>query len=322
AAGIAQRLAVLQHHQPRDRLGPLDHQGPGPAEALRPLARRRGCPAGQRRVRRRDRGDGVLGRAVGDLDQGVLGRRVGDAERAGAAGPPLAADAQPGRLLDAGEGGQLGSAVSRHASSSVLRTVSVIRSTEGTTWSSRASAAGSGMCGVVILTTGPRSEPNASSATIDAISAPQPHNRGFSSTVNSLPVFATSARMVRVSRGTSLRTSTTLQAIPCSSESRLAAASARGTIAASATIVASLPSVSTFALPSGSTISASATSPLAAYSDFCSKNSTGSGSLMAEASSPTTSWGLEGATTFRPGTAIAQFSTDCECCAPNRTPAP
>ena len=38
--------------------------------------------------------------------------------------------------------------------------------------------------------------------------------------------------------------------------------------------------------------------------------------------SPTTSRGLDGATTFSPGTAMAQFSTDCECWAPNRTPAP
>jgi hypothetical protein len=35
-----------------------------------------------------------------------------------------------------------------------------------------------------------------------------------------------------------------------------------------------------------------------------------------------TSVGLDGTTTFRPGTAIAQFSTDCECCAPNRRPPP
>ena len=32
--------------------------------------------------------------------------------------------------------------------------------------------------------------------------------------------------------------------------------------------------------------------------------------------------GVDGATTFRPGTAIAQFSIDCECCAPNRSPPP
>src|SRR5262249_6227812 len=263
---VAQRLAVLQHHQPRDGLGPLDHQSPGPAQALRALPRRRGRPAGQRLVRRRDRGQGVLRRAVGDLHQGVLGGRVGNAEGAGAARAPLAADEQPGRHLDAGERGK----VSRHASSSVLRTVSVIRAAEGSTWSSRASAAGSGTWGVVIRTTGPRRKPNASSATIDTISAPQPHSRGFSSTVNSRPGFATSVRTVRVSSGTRLRTSTTLQPIPCSAESRPAASTARGTIAASARMVASLPSVIIFARPSGSTISAeSPTSPLVAYSDFC-----------------------------------------------------
>ncbi len=32
---------------------------------------------------------------------------------------------------------------------------------------------------------------------------------------------------------------------------------------------------------------------------------------------PTTSRGVEGVTTLTPGTAIAQFSTACECCAPN-----
>jgi len=61
---------------------------------------------------------------------------------------------------------------------------------------------------------------------------------------------------------------------------------------------------------------------LVAYSDFCSKKITGSGSRIAAASSPITSRGLDGATTLSPGTAIAQFSTDWECCAPKRTPAP
>ena len=35
-----------------------------------------------------------------------------------------------------------------------------------------------------------------------------------------------------------------------------------------------------------------------------------------------TSRGFDGATTFSPGTAMAQFSTDCECWAPKRSPAP
>ena len=32
--------------------------------------------------------------------------------------------------------------------------------------------------------------------------------------------------------------------------------------------------------------------------------------------------GVDGTTTFRPGIAIIQDSTLCECCAPNRTPPP
>ena len=141
--------------------------------------------------------------------------------------------------------------------------------------------------------------------------------------MNSRPVLATSARIVRVSSGTSDRTSTTVASMPCSADSRSAAASDRGTMAASARIVASPPCRSTLARPSSSTTSVpSGTSPLLAIRPLCSKNTTGSGSRTAAASSPTTSRGLDGATTFSPGTAMAQFSTDCECWAPNRTPAP
>ncbi len=169
---------------------------------------------------------------------------------------------------------------------------------------------------------GPVSAPNASSATIETISAPQPHSRGFSSTVNSRPVLVTSARIVRVSSGTSDRTSMTVESMPSSADRRSAAASARGTIAASARMVASPPWRSTLARPSSSVISPSGTSPLLGYRPLCSKKMTGSGSRTAAASSPMTSRGFDGATTFRPGTAIAQFSTDCECWAPKRRPAP
>ena len=55
---------------------------------------------------------------------------------------------------------------------------------------------------------------------------------------------------------------------------------------------------------------------------MCSQKITGSGSRMAAAIRPTTSAGVEGATTFSPGIAIAQFSTLCECWAPKRRPAP
>ena len=61
---------------------------------------------------------------------------------------------------------------------------------------------------------------------------------------------------------------------------------------------------------------------MSAKSALCSHTITGSGSRIAAAIRPTMSAGVEGATTFRPGTAIAQFSIDCECCAPNRSPPP
>ena len=119
-------------------------------------------------------------------------------------------------------------------------------------------------------TGGPVSAPYASSATIETISAPQPHSRGFSSTVNSRPVLATSARIVRVSSGTSDRTSTTVTSMPCP-DSCSAAVMARGTMAARARIVASRPCRSTLARPSSSTTSPSGTSPLLAIRPLCSK---------------------------------------------------
>src|SRR6266850_4060611 len=127
------------------------------------------------------------------------------------------------------------------------RTSATMRATDGTTASSSWSAAGSGMWGVVIRTIGPLSAPKISSWMTEAISAPQPHSRGFSSTVKTRPVRADSASSVRVSSGTSERTSITVAEIPCSAASVSAALSARGTMAASAITVMSFPSRSTFA---------------------------------------------------------------------------
>ena len=108
--------------------------------------------------------------------------------------------------------------------------------------------------GVVMRTIGPSRSQNASSATIEATSAPHPHRRGFSSTVKSRLVLATDSRMQSVSSGTSDRTSMTSASIP-SAASCSAASSARGTIRASATIVTSLPSLTILAVPSSSTMS-------------------------------------------------------------------
>ncbi len=101
----------------------------------------------------------------------------------------------------------------------------------------------------------------------------------------------------------------TVASMPCCSFKISAAFSARGTMSASATIVTSLPSRSTLALPSSMTCSPSGTSPFVAYSDFCSKNITGSSLRIAAASRPLTSPGNAGATIFSPGIIIDQFST-------------
>ena len=75
-------------------------------------------------------------------------------------------------------------------------------------------------------------------------------------------------------------------------------------------------------MPSGTTCSPSGTSPFVANRPLCSQKITGSGSRIAAAISPTTSAGVEGATTLSPGIAIAQFSMLWLCWAPNRRPAP
>ena len=101
------------------------------------------------------------------------------------------------------------------------------------------------------------------SVNIRASSAPKPQRRGFSSTVNSRPVFCTDAATVETSSGTSERRSMTSHSMPfylaCS-----AAASASQSIAPHAMTVTSLPSRATRALPISTTGSVSGTSPLAA----------------------------------------------------------
>ena len=59
-----------------------------------------------------------------------------------------------------------------------------------------------------------------------------------------------------------------------------------------------------------------------AISDLCSNMTTGSGSRTDAAINPTTSAGVEGATTLSPGIIMHQFSTLWLCCAPNLDPPP
>src|SRR5580765_4899659 len=165
------------------------------------------------------------------------------------------------------------------------------------TWSSSASANGSGTHSDATRRTGASSSSKPSSATSEATVAPQPPWYGFSSATTSRLVRPTDARTVVASRGTRQRRSTT-STETSSAASSSAAASASGTVDARATTVTSVPGRTTAASPSGTTWSGGAGSPLLANRPLCSKNTTGSSLRIAEAMRPTTSDGVDGATTL------------------------
>ena len=107
-------------------------------QALNDTAR---LPAGQRVLGRGDRVERVLDGAVGYFGDRVLGGRVDDRQRVAAtAARPFPADQQIRGYVDTDQVGPVA-----HHSSKDLRTVSVILSAEGSTWSSSLSAAGSGI---------------------------------------------------------------------------------------------------------------------------------------------------------------------------------
>src|SRR5918911_3045093 len=90
-----------------------------------------------------------------------------------------------------------------------------------------------------------------------------------------------------------------------------------------ATIVSCVPGLVTAALPSGTVYSPSGTSPRTErYIFLCSKNSTGSSSRMDDRSRPLASYGVDGTTTFKPGTWVKNASTDCEWYSAPWTPPP
>src|SRR5690606_31107044 len=102
----------------------------------------------------------------------------------------------------------------QRAQCSAFLVVSTIRSTVGMVASSSSPALGSGTCGVVMRVGGPSRFQKHSSTTIETISAPHPHSRGFSSTVTRRLVLDTESHSVLASSGTRLRTSMTSASIP------------------------------------------------------------------------------------------------------------
>ena len=89
--------------------------------------------------------------------------------------------------------------------------------------SSNISALGSGTCGVVNLVTGPFKLEKQCSVIKDEISAPHPHNRGFSSTVMARPVSLIALLIDCRSNGTNDLKSITLALILCFSFNSIAA---------------------------------------------------------------------------------------------------
>ena len=72
--------------------------------------------------------------------------------------------------------------------------------------------------------------------------------------------------------------------------------------------VMSVPSCLISAFPISISKYSSGTSPLVPYRPADSANITGLGSLIEDLSNPSASFGLEGATTFKPGTSHSQVS--------------
>ena len=140
----------------------------GLVELLRVL-----CPAGRVIVAedlvRRPGGHGVArGR---DRRSSRQGRGCRIRRGPGRYRPQTVGQVDRGERTETGQSGRLSLDQSSAADTSFT-----IRSTDGMAMSSSDSAAGSGMCGVVIRTTGPSRSQKASLATSEAISAPHPHN--------------------------------------------------------------------------------------------------------------------------------------------------
>src|SRR5262249_12143217 len=173
AAGTRRRFAVLVGDTLGEPLGVAHDQHEGLAQDFGALARLPAGPALEGIARRIDRGLGVLHGRARDRSDLVLGRRVEHVETAAVGGfAPFAANPQIGRhvgeqvVISRAHGCNLITLNSSCAAVDIAdahagyefierRTRSTMRSTVGSAMSSKMSAAGSGMCGVVIRTGGP-----------------------------------------------------------------------------------------------------------------------------------------------------------------------
>src|SRR5271165_2020187 len=120
---------------------------------------------------------------------------------------------------------------------------------------------------------------------------------------DSINVFSSSGQVVRGS--------TTSALIPASASSA-AASSATCTMLLVATSVMSSPARLISAEPSGMVYSSLGTGPLSLYIILSSKKTTGFSSRIADLSNPLASYGVDGSTTFNPGTWLNHACNDCE----------
>ncbi|OGK81944.1 MAG: hypothetical protein A2X52_17115 [Candidatus Rokubacteria bacterium GWC2_70_16] len=135
------------------------------------------------------------------------------------------------------------------------------------------------------------------------------------STTSSRPVLRSEASMVSMSSGLSETGSITSAPMPAGAR-RARARSASCAMWEIPTMVTSSPSARTRARPKDTVYGGSGTGPVTPWSSRCSTNMTGLSSRMLWISAPLASWGVEGATTLRPGTCMNSACSPWECWAP------
>lgn len=177
---------------------------------------------------------------------------------------------------------------------------------------------GIGMSAPATLSSGASRWSNASlSINKAAISAPTPCYGHPSSTFTILFVFFTESITACLSRGLIDLRLMTSALIPWSAYKISAALREWPTILENAVMVTSVPSLSTLAFPRGrrkfGSTSLSGTSNSTPYIISHSRNTTGSGSLIADLSKPKLSVQFHGVTTFNPGTEPYQAAKHYEC---------
>ena len=135
--------------------------------------------------------------------------------------------------------------------STAVLTAPAIFAASGMNRSSSEPANGTGVCGPVTIWIGARSDPNASCATVAAMSVASEQRGLASSTTTRRPVFSTDSRIVSVSSGETVRGSMISHSHPGRRQLGRPRPAPCCTMRPIATIVTSSPSRTTLASPNG-----------------------------------------------------------------------